>query len=194
MNESNAALAEQFRQNDETAFAKLVRRHQQLVFHVCLKILGHREDAEDVTQETFSRLARYLDRWDRRRPLEPWLVTIAGNRCRTFLAGRRMYRPLSSVGEPASDCAGEQLAADALREEITLALSCLPISQRRAFELFHERSLSYVEIAAELDCPVGTVKTWVHRARAKLIEHLRHREVVCGEAAQSSVQDAERTS
>ena len=190
MNESNAALAEQFCQNDETAFAKLVRRHQQLVFHVCLRILGHREDAEDVTQETFSRLAKYLDRWDRRRPLEPWLVTIAGNRCRTFLAGRRTHRPLSVVVEPASDCVGEQHAVDTLREEITLALSCLPTNQRRAFELFHERSLSYVEIAAELGCPVGTVKTWVHRARGKLIEHLRDREVVYGEVPDTSNRDA----
>ena len=123
-------------------------------------------------------MARYLDRWDSRRPLEPWLVAIAGNRCRTFLARRRVHQPLAWADEPASESTGEQLAADALREGMTLALSHLPLNQRRAFELFHERSLSYGEIADELGCPVGTVKTWVHRARGHLIEHLRVREVL----------------
>ena len=178
MSESNAFLVEQFRQNDQTAFAELVRRHQELVFRVCLRILGHREDAEDVTQETFSRMARYLHRWDSQRPLEPWLVAIAGNRCRTFLARRRTHQPLCSAVEPATEGTGEQLAADSLQEEVSLALAMLPDNHRRAFELFHDRGMNYAEIAAALQCPIGTVKTWVHRARTKLIEELRSREVV----------------
>ena len=59
MNESNALLAQKFRKNDQSAFARLVGRHHSLVFQVCLRILGHRQDAEDATQETFSRVARY---------------------------------------------------------------------------------------------------------------------------------------
>ena len=47
-----------------------------------------------------------------------------------------------------------------------------------AFELFHERGMNYTEIALQLDCPVGTVKTWVHRARSRLIDQLLDREVV----------------
>lgn len=178
MNESNALLADQFEQCDETAFAKLMGRHHSLVFRVCLRILGHRQDAEDATQETFSRLARYLNRWDRRQPLEPWLVTIAGNRCRTLLASKRSHQPLSLSLEPSVDGAAQQQAAETLREEVQLALCRLPPGQRRAFELFHEQSLSYAEIAQQLDCPLGTVKTWVHRARVQMIEHLRARDVI----------------
>jgi RNA polymerase sigma-70 factor (ECF subfamily) len=178
MNESNALLVRQFRQNDESAFAKLVGRHHSLVFHVCLRILGHRQDAEDVTQETFSRVARYLHRWDSRRPLEPWLVAIAGNRCRTFLASRRVHQTLSPAVEPISNAVGAQHDADVLREELCLALAQIPACQRRAFELFHEQSLSYAEIAERLDCPIGTAKTWVHRARGKVIEQLRQRDVL----------------
>lgn len=187
MNESNASLAEQFRQNDESAFAELVRRHQQLVFRVCLRILGHREDAEDVTQETFSRMAKYLDRWDSRRPLEPWLVAIAGNRCRTFLSRRHVHQPLTSVVEPISDGTAQQLAADSLREEVYLALAHLPLNQRRAFRLFHEEGLNYAEIAVQLNCPIGTIKTWVHRARGRLIEHLRDREVFARQSNRSDI-------
>lgn len=178
MNESNALLVQQYRQNDESAFAKLVGRHHSLVFHVCLKILGHRQDAEDVTQETFSRVARYLHRWDSRRPLEPWLVAIAGNRCRTFLASKRVHQTLSAAIEPICNEVRAQCDADSLREELSLALSQVPACQRRAFELFHEQTLSYAEIAERLNCPVGTVKTWVHRARTKLIEQLLKRDVV----------------
>jgi len=178
MNESNALLAQQIRQNDESAFAKLVGRHQPLVFKVCLRILGHRQDAEDATQETFSRVARYLHRWDSRRPFEPWLIAIAGNRCRSFLATKRAHHPLSPAIEPVSDDAGAEQAAEVLREEVHLALSQIPHCQRWAFELFHEQSLSYAEIAQQLNCPLGTVKTWVHRARGSIIQQLQQRDVV----------------
>lgn len=178
MNESNALLAEKFHQNDEGAFAKLVNRHHELVFRVCLRILGHRQDAEDATQETFSRVARYLHRWDPARPLEPWLVTIAGNRSRSLLAKKKSQRPFTLVADPPCEQVREDRDADTLREELDLALTHLPECQRMAFELFHHRSLSYAEIASELQCPEGTAKTWVHRARGGIIRLLQQREVV----------------
>ena len=62
-----------------------------------------------------------------------------------------------------------------MREELHLALSTLREEYRQAFVLFHNAQLSYAEIAATLDCPVGTVKTWVHRARHELADRLRQR-------------------
>ncbi|MEM1070303.1 MAG: RNA polymerase sigma factor [Planctomycetota bacterium] len=183
MNESNALLAEQFHQNDENAFAKLVQRHHELVFRVCLRILGHRQDAEDATQETFSRVARYLHRWDPDRPLEPWLVTIAGNRSRSLLAKKKSHQPFALVADPPCEQVCQDQAAETLREELDLALTQLPSCQRRAFELFHHRSLSYAEIAAEMDCPEGTAKTWVHRARGSIIRRLQQREVFAASQA-----------
>lgn len=178
MPESNALLAEQFRENDQTAFGKLLARHHALVFRVCLRILGHQQDAEDATQETFSRVARYLHRWDSCRPLEPWLVAIAGNRCRTMLARKPLLQTLSPTMEPVSVEGLNQHAGDALREELERALNLLPEGQRMAFQLFHEQSLSYAEIAVALGCPLGTVKTWVHRARSRIIAELVERQVV----------------
>lgn len=180
MQDSNALLVQQFRDNDETAFSKLVRRHYPLVFRVCLKILGHREDAEDVTQETFSRFAKHVDKWDVRRPLEPWLVTIAGNRSKTFLARRRAHQSLTNTLEPVADDAFASRKADGLREELELALATVPEQHRMAFDLFHNKGMSYLQIAAEMDCPVGTVKTWVHRARSSVVRTLRQREVIAG--------------
>tara|TARA_R110002049_G_scaffold2750_8_gene22160 strand:- start:78956 stop:79540 length:585 start_codon:yes stop_codon:yes gene_type:complete len=183
MDISNAVLAERVRRNDPHAFAQLFGRYHSLVFSVCLKLLGHQQDAEDATQETFSRVARYIHRWDPNRPLEPWLIAIAGNRCRTQLSRRKPVQPLSisrdSIAtEQVADPWSQTSAADVLREELSLAMQDLSANHRVAFELFHEQSLSYVEIARHMDRPVGTVKTWVHRARAQLIEALIDRGVV----------------
>jgi RNA polymerase sigma-70 factor (ECF subfamily) len=175
---SNAILAERARKDDPAAFAQLFVRYYALVFSVCFRRLRHREDAEDVTQETFSRVARYLHRWDPQRPLEPWLIAIASNRCRTFRSRRQTFRPLSVAREPTSDSIEERRSADLLAEELRLAMQTLPANHRRAFELFHEQSLGYAEIAAELGCPLGTVKTWVHRARGHLIQSLIDRGVI----------------
>lgn len=178
MNESTVLLVEQVRQNDPTAFAKLFGRYHSLVFNVCLKMLRHRQDAEDVTQETFSRVAKYLHRWDSQKPIEPWLIAIAGNRCRTHLSRRRSFQPLSATSEPSTNRSNQVRDAESLKEELDLALMTLPDNQQRAFRLFHEQSLNYVEISQQMACPVGTVKTWVHRARMKLIEQLRQRDVL----------------
>lgn len=176
--DSNATLAERFAAKDATAFTALVARYQQFVFRICYGILQHREDAEDATQETFSRVARYLHRWDSQRPLEPWLATVAGNRSRTHLSRRRQHAPLGSIAEPETRSSDHAHAANAMREEISLALQVLPPRQRTAFALFHEKSMAYSEIADHLGCPIGTVKTLVHRARASLISQLRQREVI----------------
>lgn len=178
MSETNAWLADQAGRDDPTAFAKLMRRHHGLVFEVCMRMLGHRQDAEDATQDTFSRLAKYLNRWDRRRPLEPWLVTIAGNRCRTLLARKRPLQSLTVVAEPATTIENDRQDAESLAEEVRLAMRRLPAEQRLAIELFHEQSLSYEQIARRMNRPLGTIKTWVYRGRLALIDSLREREVV----------------
>ncbi len=77
-----------------------------------------------------------------------------------------------------SDDAVEVANAKTLAEEIELALTTLRAEYRQAFLLFHQHELSYAEISATLDCPLGTVKTWVHRARRELIARLAERGVV----------------
>ena len=73
----------------QPAIGELVNRFQGQVFGLCYRMLGQREDAEDATQETFVRVVNNLQRWDPARAFEPWLLTIAGNRCRTKLAKRK---------------------------------------------------------------------------------------------------------
>ena len=124
------------------------------------------------------RVLRSLRQWDRKRPFEPWLLAIAGNRCRTLLA-RRGRQP-KSHGEVADlpDPRPDMAAAKNLAEEVELSLDTLRDEYRQAFLLFHERHLSYDQISEILDCPLGTVKTWVHRARKGIVSQLLARGVV----------------
>ena len=168
-----ADLADDFRNlvdrclsGEQAAILALVDRYQRPVFGVCFRMLRHHQDAEDMAQETFVRALKSLARWDRQREFLPWLLAIAGNRCRTLLARRSRRPPTIGLIEELSDPAVNDEPARRLAEELKLALGSLREEYRRAFVLFHEQELSYIEIGAVLDCPVGTVKTWVHRRGA----------------------------
>lgn len=163
---------------DQGAMLALVERFRGQVFGLCYRMLGQRQDAEDVAQETFVRVLKNLHRWDAARDFEPWLLAIAGNRCRTALSNRKRRPAAEILPEQVSDGLPDIQAAKNLAEEVTLALSGIRDDYRQAFALFHEQELSYGEIAVSMDVPLGTVKTWVHRARRELIDQLQRRGVV----------------
>jgi len=163
---------------DQSAMLALVERFRGQVFGLCYRMLGQRQDAEDAAQETFVRVLKNLHRWDSARDFQPWLLAIAGNRCRTALAARRR-RPLAEPAvELVADDTPDQRPAQNLAEEVHLALADLRTEYRQAFLLFHEHELSYAEIAEAMDVPLGTIKTWVHRARRELIDQLSRRGAV----------------
>jgi RNA polymerase sigma-70 factor, ECF subfamily len=160
---------------DQAAMLALVEQFQGRVFGLCYRMLGQRQDAEDAAQETFVRVLKNLHRWDPARNFEPWLLAIAGNRCRTALAVRRRRPMPEATVELVADDAPDQRAAAHLAEEVQLALAQVRDEYRQAFVLFHEHELSYAQIADAMEVPLGTVKTWVHRARKELIDALCER-------------------
>ncbi|MGQ0636040.1 MAG: RNA polymerase sigma factor [Planctomycetaceae bacterium] len=151
-----------------------VDRYQSAVFGLCLRMLGHRHDAEDVSQEVFLRAFRGLRKWDPGRPLKPWLLTIAANRCRTWLARRKTRDLPSEFGADVCDprTTGSSLH---LAEELQKALENLREEYRLCFVLYHQNELSLAEIAQIVESPEGTVKTWLHRARKELAAHLQRK-------------------
>ena len=169
---SDADLARRCLRGEPAATRELVERFQADVFGVCARLLRHRHDAEDAAQEVFLRVFRGLGRWDAGRPLRPWVMAIAVNRCRTRI-GRRATIPepveylhevpaRAEAAVPPELAAGLQSAVDALRPDY-----------REVFVLFHEQGLGYDDIAAAVGRPVGTVKTWLHRGRAAVLDRLR---------------------
>lgn len=164
---------------DQAAMVELVDRYRNRVFGLCFRMLGQRQDAEDAAQETFVRVLRSLARWDQARDFEPWLLAIAGNRCRSLLATRRRRPAMAALEDDAVASASQDIqAARHLAEEVQLALHQLRPEYRQAFLLFHEHECSYEEIAVALARPLGTIKTWIRRARRELIVLLQKREVV----------------
>lgn len=173
---ADAALVQRCIEGDEAAVRAFVQRFQGRIFGLCYRMLGHREDAEDVTQEIFLRVFRNLWRWDARRSLVPWLMTIAVNRCRTALKQRSRLPAVSDIVE-ATQCRASSEDGE-LGEELQCALQQLREDYRTCFVLFYQQELPCTEIGEILNCPTGTVKTWLHRARRELADILRRRGVV----------------
>jgi RNA polymerase sigma-70 factor (ECF subfamily) len=170
----------------------LVERFQSEVFGLCVRLLHHRHDAEDVSQEVFLRIFRSLHRWDSSRPLKPWIMGIAVNRCRTWLAQRARRPELvdylhdTAPSPPADDTA--ELAG-----EIQAAVNELRLEYRHVFVLFHEQGQPYEDIAAALGRPIGTIKTWLHRARLEVLDRLRRRGLVPADEGPDSPASSGRT-
>ena len=173
----DASLVQRCLDGDETGMRTLVERFQGIVFGLCHRMLGHREDAEDVAQDVFLRMFRSLQKWDSSRPFRPWLLTIAANRCRTALS-KRMRLPVATELQIHPPSVASELESIGLAEELQLALGELRDDYRMCFVLFHQQELSCAEVAEIMQCPQGTVKTWLHRARRKLADNLIRRGVV----------------
>lgn len=178
----DAALVRRCLRGKPDAMRELIERFQSEVFGLCMRLLTHRQDAEDVTQETFLRVFRSLRRWDSTRPLRPWILGIAVNRCRTWM-GRRVKRPELADYLHEAPARDDTDDSTELVAEIRVALAGLRPEYRSVFVLFHEQGRSYEEIAEVHKRPVGTIKTWLHRTRLEILTYLRGRGMVPADAA-----------
>lgn len=159
------------------AFRAFVQRFQSAVFGLCFRMLSHREDAEDVAQEVFLRAFRSLGQWDSARPLKPWLLTIAANRCRTWLLSRKRRDLPAEFAENIADPSTARTRLD-LAEELQLALDGIREEYRLCFVLYHLNDMNLADIATVVGSPEGTIKTWLRRARQELAEHLQRRSIL----------------
>ena len=161
----------------DAAFPHLVRALMDGIYSGALRLTGSHSDAEDVAQEAFLRAYRALGTYEAARirelRLREWVWAIAANLCRNRArsARRRPEAPLhpdAPVPDPAPGPEAEAVAAVG-NECLAAHLARLPWAQRSAVVLRHVGGLSYAEVAAALDRPVGTVKADVHRG----LQHLR---------------------
>jgi RNA polymerase sigma-70 factor (ECF subfamily) len=171
-------LVNRCRRGDSGAMRNLVERFQQDVYRVCHRLLGDKHEAEDLAQESFLRVFRGLRTWDQQRPLRPWVLSIAINRCRTALAKRARRPALSPILDinPSREAPAERTSD--IQQEIDAAVEGLRREYREVFVLFHTEELPYETIGSILRKPVGTIKTWLHRARQAVVNRLRERGVV----------------
>jgi len=180
MNEST--LIRRFTEKgDRRAFEKLLARYQSRIFSFGFRMCGHREDAEDVVQDTFVSAYRHMKGFRGEGSLVSWLLKIASSAClkkrrrkknepKSHLEYDEIWASASGVAEDA----GKLLTPDALvmsaetREQFHLALSRLPQHYKIVLVLRDIEGLSVKETASTLDLTESAVKVRLHRARAKL--------------------------
>ncbi|HLT96880.1 MAG TPA: RNA polymerase sigma factor SigM [Acidimicrobiia bacterium] len=175
---SDADLLARSRQGDRAAFDELMRRHEDRVFAVCLRIMRRREEALDATQDTFLTVFRKADQFRGDSKFSTWLYRVAVNTCYDNLrrAQRRPADPLAEAHDPADESAGDTLASVELRPGLTEALHHLADEFRSAIVLVDVEGLSVQETADVLQVPEGTVKSRLYRGRRQLAEILGNRE------------------
>ena len=171
MNDADAIL--RCREGDRDAFRDLVARYQREALGHAVSILGNREDALDAVQEAFIDAFQALERFDITRRFYPWLYAMLRNRCYKMLANRRRHQADSTdeleILSPSPGASQEELI---LLERGLIALTA---EHREIITLKHLDGLSYEELAARLEIPVGTVMSRLHHARKNLREKLsRH--------------------
>jgi RNA polymerase sigma-70 factor (ECF subfamily) len=165
---------------DAQAFAELFRRRHPDVFRFALHLTGSAATAEDVVQDVFMIVARDGTRYDAgRATVAAWLCGIARNLVRQRLERDRRLTPVDFAddgGPSAVDSGAVDPLAGLLRDEriekLRRAVQALPLPYREAVVLCDLQEMSYGDAAAALGCPIGTVRSRLHRARTMLAARL----------------------
>ena len=186
---ADAVLVLRCQEDDYEAFEEIVARYKDAIYNYVWRMVSHRDDADDLTQEVFVRAYMGIKSFRRESNLRTWLWRIATNICvdryrRTGLE-KQIIAPLDRSRE---DEEGSPIQTEfpdsrhdpqrvfentALQAEIARALGRLPEKLRAVVLLFDMEGMSYDEIAETLGCPIGTVKSRIFNARMRLRELLR---------------------
>ena len=165
------------------AYGKIVGRYHGRLYNFIYRFVGDRETAEDIVQETFLRAFRKRDEYRAIANFSTWLFTIAGNLAKSELRRRKRWRMISAERDEETDT-GMELPDESARPDkvaessiadvqIQNAINSLPNNYRQVILLRDVEGMSYQEISEIVDCPVGTVKSRVNRARLKLQQKLK---------------------
>lgn len=187
-NQDDRALAALAAQGRESAFRELLKRYERPVFSLVFRMVRDRETAEDLAQEAFIRAFNAISSYDSTYKFSSWIFKIANNHAIDFLRKRRIDT-VSIHGSPSASSADEvsrtSIALES-REELPddyvasrelggmmeEAIGQLRPEYRTVILLRHVEGYAYEEIAETMDLPLGTVKTYLHRARNELKEIL----------------------
>jgi RNA polymerase sigma-70 factor (ECF subfamily) len=183
--QSDLALVERVQRGERSAFDVLVLRYQQKVLKLVLRYIRDPMEAEDVAQEAFIKAFRAIGSFRGDSAFYTWIYRIAINTAKNALVASKR-RPVSfgiDVQDPEQGDlearltdgeTPEQLAlTEEIRETVNAAMGDLPEELRTAIVLREIDGLSYEEIAASMDCPVGTVRSRIFRAREAIDRRLR---------------------
>jgi RNA polymerase sigma-70 factor, ECF subfamily len=166
----------------EPAFGLLLERYERKIYRLCCSVLRDPDQAADAAQDSLVRIWKALGRYDDRASLSTWIYAITRNRCLTAIERRRDLASLSDEAvateveaRTGEGGAGLHAAADgedrsALLQEL---VGGLPERYRKPLVLYYYEECAIAEVAGMLGATEGAAKTWIHRARALLLERVR---------------------
>ena len=175
--EEDIDLVRRVQRGDKRAFDLLVLKYQQKVAGVVSRYLRDQADIQDVVQEAFIKAYRAMPKFRGDSAFYTWLYRIAINTAKNFLVSKSRRPPGSDVDAAVAEQldVGERLQSRATPEELLMmqevetavwdAINALPDELRTAITLREIDGMSYEEIAQAMDCPVGTVRSRIFRAR-----------------------------
>ena len=182
--QQDLALARRALAGDAAAFAQIVRTHQRLVWHMAWRMLQHRQEAEDCSQEVFLQVHRSLQQFRGESALGTWIGRVAFSVALRMARKRRLRLDIPNDFEPEAaferiDSGHDLQAAHAESvqiEALHAAIEQLPPIPRTVLSLHYKEDLPITVIAHMLDCPEGTVKSHLNRGRQRLKAALAHLE------------------
>lgn len=155
------------------SFDEILASYQDKVFRLCYAMLGNRALAEETAQDAFVRVWKALPGFRGDAALSTWIYSIARNTCLTAIK-KRAGKATESLEVTGVRRAAERTSSEAQRPDhrpdLMRLVRDLPEQYRQVVLLFYMQERSYEEVAAMLDLPLGTVKTYLHRARRQLLE------------------------
>lgn len=172
----DSQLVERVLQGDDLAFEYLFIRYKEGISRLLTTRTGSVQDADDILQETFIKVYLNISRYDSRYTFGQWIYTIARN---TFIDYKRRQKeelPIDErymvVEKSSLPTPEDSIISSQQRANIESCLSELSVVQQQLFKMRFFDEYSYEEICEKLEMPMGTVKTNIHRARAKMCKLL----------------------
>jgi RNA polymerase sigma-70 factor (ECF subfamily) len=164
------SLIEAVQAGDSAAFDELAERHMRRALAVAYRLLGQRQDAEDIVQDSFLAALVKIDTFERGRPFGPWLFRIVANRAINLRKARalRQAEPLPATAASRDESPADAAERGERKRALQQALLQLPEQQRWIVELFEIDGFTSPEIADMLDLADGTVRWHLHAARQTL--------------------------
>lgn len=175
--QDDTQLVARVKKGDRRAFDLLVVKHQHRVLALVSRYINDFAEAQDVTQEAFIKAYRALPNFRGDSQFYTWLYRIAVNTAKNYLISRNRRTPTQDIDINDADFFADEgnmkdisspdalLARDQLQQVVFDAIENLPEELRRAIRLREFEGLSYEEIAVVMDCPIGTVRSRIFRAR-----------------------------
>jgi RNA polymerase sigma-70 factor (ECF subfamily) len=178
MEDIEAIWLQEARAGDADAFSRLVEAYQTPVYNLAYRMLGNSIEAEDAAQEAFIRAYTRLETYDPAHKFSSWLLAITSHYCVDVLRKRRMHcvslddlPPLAELASPRTTQPEQVVVQQQDASAVQKLLKALSPDYRTPVILRYWYDMSYREIAETMGVSVGTIKTRLHRARARLADH-----------------------